>query len=516
MTQTFENITQNVVERFLQNVLFIDDNAYSENKENAFNALAISSIFAQKGKLCAIYAPSSIKDLVNCATLFEKSDVIILDWFLNLTSEKKIEDEEMDADAEEPRGIYTMNLIKDIVEDASDKKLKLVVVYTGETDLNGITEEIHKVVSQYDCFEQGDCCVSSSNVMIIVRAKYNGEDQFKHLEDLKSKVVKYDDLPDLIVSAFANHVNGLLSNFALTAISIIRENTSRILNVYSPKLDIAYLGHKIVLLNKDDSKKLLIKLFGESITDLLSSIETDTQNWISLWIENRFSEPKIIKVSDKKTITVNKEILERLFLDNYDDFNKYIKTLFSDLSKSVIQDIHNNSTMLLCDNADAIKMSNILFAKLTHHKNIFLPQRECPILTLGTVIRSIKKNKYYLCIQQRCDSLRIDGDRRFLFLPLVDTGGETHIIINNGNDYKVAKSTFELKTIIFEADKIKRCICSKRVEGVENFVFTSIYNEKYEWVLELKELHAQRILNSYCANLARVGIDESEWLRLLS
>ena len=422
----------------------------------------------------------------------------------------------MDADAEEPRGVYTLNLIKNIVEDASDKKLKLVVVYTGETDLKGITEDIYKDVSQYNCFEQGDCCVSSSNVMIIVRAKYNGEDQYKHLEDLKSKVVKYDDLPDLIVSAFANHVNGLLSNFALTAISMIRENTSRVLNVYSSKLDIAYLGHKTVLPNKDDSKKLLIKLFGESIIDLISSIETDTQNWISLWTENRFSEPKIMNISDKKTISVNKDILGKLFLENFDDFGKYIKALFPDLSNSDIRAIHNNSTMLLCDNADTIKMSNILFAKLTHHKNVFLPQRECPILTLGTVIRSIKKNKYYLCIQQKCDSLRIDGDRRFLFLPLVETGGETHIIINNENDFQVAKSTFEIKTIIFEADKSKRCICSKRVEGIESFVFTSIYNEKYEWVLELKELHAQRILNSYCANLARVGIDESEWLRLLS
>ena len=160
-------------------------------------------------------------------------------------------------------------------------------------------------------------------------------------------------------------------------------------------------------------------------------------------------------------------------------------------------------------------MANILFAKLTHHKNVFLPKSDCPILTLGTVIRSIEKNNYYLCIQQSCDSLRIDGERRFLFLPLVKTGGETHIIIND-DSFQVAKSTFQVKTIKFEADKEKKCVCSKLVESTGSFEFTSIYNEKYEWVIELKELHAQRILNSYCANLARIGIDESEWLRLLS
>ena len=36
---------------------------------------------------------------------------------------------------------------------------------------------------------------------------------------------------------------------------------------------------------------------------------------------------------------------------------------------------------------------------------------------------------------------------------------------------------------------------------------------KYQWILDLKESHAQRIANNYAANLARVGLDESEWLR---
>ena len=51
---------------------------------------------------------------------------------------------------------------------------------------------------------------------------------------------------------------------------------------------------------------------------------------------------------------------------------------------------------------------------------------------------------------------------------------------------------------------------------MKKFIFSSIYNEKYEWVLELKDMHAQRVINSYCSILSRVGLDESEWLRLLS
>ena len=82
----------------------------------------------------------------------------------------------------------------------------------------------------------------------------------------------------------------------------------------------------------------------------------------------------------------------------------------------------------------------------------------------------------------------------------------------------MAKSSYDIKTIKFRADKVKRCVCSKRIrrdEMKDKYVFTSIHNEEYDWVMELKDLHAQRILNSYSANLARVGLDESEWLRLL-
>lgn len=520
MVQKFEEITKGVVNRFLQNILFIDDKAYQpDNKENEFDAGQISNAFAKKGKLCTIFAPSSECDLCQCSSLFSKADAIVLDWYLDLTSSKESVDDEKDAEVDEPRGFYTKNLIKKIVEDAKNGKLKIIVVYTGETDLIGITQEIYSCICN-DCdFKQDACCVYSSNVKIVVRAKYNGEEQFKHMEDLKDKVIKYENLPDFITNEFSIHVNGLLSIFALLSISIIRENTSRILNVYSPELDIAYLGHKMVLPNSEDAKELLIKLFGESITDLISSscIDTDTQDWQSLWIKDRYTYPKTIKVADKKYIQVDQECITELFSTHSNDFEKSIKTNFKNLSKDDAKLIRKNAALLLDENADKVMNANLLFARLTHHKNVFLPQRENPYLTLGTILYYSKKDKYYLCIQQRCDSLRIDGIRRFLFLPLVESGGETHVVVTNEKQLQIAKYSYEIKTIKFEADKDKRYVCSKRINnmGKDTFVFTSIHNEEFEWVLELKDLHAQRILNSYSANLSRVGLDESEWLRQL-
>ena len=47
-----------------------------------------------------------------------------------------------------------------------------------------------------------------------------------------------------------------------------------------------------------------------------------------------------------------------------------------------------------------------------------------------------------------------------------------------------------------------------------SFVFTSSHNDRYKWIVDIKSLHAQRIVNNYCAQLSRVGLNESEWLRL--
>ena len=222
-------------------------------------------------------------------------------------------------------------------------------------------------------------------------------------------------------------------------------------------------------------------------------------------------------MTDNKSIQVSQECIGKIFSAHFDNFEEYIKAILK-VSNKEAKIIYKNAALLLEENADSVKTANLLFARLTHHKNVFLPQRENPYLTLGTILYSSTTDMYYLCIQQRCDSLRIDGIRRFLFLPLVESGGETHVVVTNEKQLQIAKNSYEIKTIKFEADKDKRCVCSKHIKnniGKDTFVFTSIHDEVFEWVLELKDLHAQRILNSYSANLSRVGLDESEWLRQL-
>jgi hypothetical protein len=46
------------------------------------------------------------------------------------------------------------------------------------------------------------------------------------------------------------------------------------------------------------------------------------------------------------------------------------------------------------------------------------------------------------------------------------------------------------------------------------YYFSDVYKVKYQWLGELTSEHAQRVANEFAANISRVGLDESEWLRL--
>lgn len=509
MADRFIEQSKEIANNFIQNIVFIDDKAYKEDStNNAFSALDVSNAFAKTGKICAIYAPKSVSDINSYNTILNKADVVILDWYLDIKKEEnQVEDPEADADNDDPRGEFTLKLISDLLSQTG--MLKLLIVYTGETDLFEITDSIYQKVNQHS-FHKEDCVIRSLNSKILVRAKnQNSGTQFAHNPNLKNKIVSYESLPTLIVEEFADMTNGLLSNFALSSISAIRNNTSRMLSVFSPKLDPAYLGHKILLENTFESKQLLIKLFGEAISELLETTNIDTKDWVDNWIENRITDEEIS--INGVSIDKSKDLLKKMFYSEQSRLkDKYFEASGKNMSNKDEGKLQSHTIELFAYDGIDVNKSNVDFAILTHHKNIFQPAIEAPILTLGTVIKSV--DRYYVCIQQRCDSVRIKEERRFLFLPLEEKG-EYPLIVNNELKLFTNKSSYALKTIKFRANNNEQAIYAVKNDNGK-YLFTSIHQEQYEWVVDLKEMHAQRIVNNYCAQLSRVGLNESEWLRL--
>lgn len=523
MAQTFNEITRNIVDRFLQNILFVDDNAYqTEEKVNAFDAHEISSIFAQKGKLCTIFAPATTGDIGFCNTLFSKSDVVVLDWYLRLKDPTQLKDLEADAEDDEPRGVYTKEMIKNIVEDASDKKLKLIIVYTGDvTILDHIIEEIQETVSIYDTYQidkKDKCRVYSQNVSILVRAKSNGnaDNQLKYNDDLKSKILDYKNLPDFISEEFSIFVGGLLPDFALSAIAAIRNNTSNILGVFSKDIDPAFLGHYVSIPDSNDAISMLPKIFGTAVANLIETSDVDFDSWIEAWIDENIKDSNTI--INGKNIDINAEKLKCL-LKSSADFEEKFNTSFDIQAKKekvnrYTADLYKiETTKLFC--SEKANTSNYKWAKLVQHSNLFSSPK-IHRLTTGTIIKYKEEDKFLICIQQSCDSVRIspDEERTFLFLPLVQGINGEAIVVGEQDHLIVDNKSYSIKLHRFSPNKNNANITAELKENGE-YVFEDTDGKKFVWVAELKELFAQHIVSAYASQLSRVGIDNSEWIRLI-
>lgn len=525
MESDFFELSKKVANKFIQSVVFIDDRAFQVDavgNTNAFDSNIISSVFAKSEKICAIYAPKTTLDIKTYYPILNKTDVVILDWRLELSNNPgEVLDPEADAEFDDHRGKYTIEIIKDLLKDDSDKKLKLIVIYTGD-DIAVVKEEITKAFSSYHFTEQ-NFSMQINNVRIVVRGKgeYN-DNQYNHNKVLKGFVVPYQELPNLILNEFTKMSSGLVSNYALESATLIRENTAKILGVFSPDLDPAYLGHRLLLENSSDAKNLLTKLYGEVITELIESENINTDKWVDYWLSHNI-ENRTIKFGSSE-LPISNDSLTAI-LNSTGKLNERIQaaTKVSPAKKDIIKCISH----LFQYGEVNVDDSNIKFAQLTHHKNVIRPIKFAPILTLGTIIKYQKDGKaaYYICIQQRCDSVRIPNnddekkDRRFLFLPLsldpkesnLDGPKSSPIVIDKDTIMHVCDQSYGIKTIRFKSDESLMVVAKKHDD---KWVFESIHGETFEWIIDLKDLHAQRIVNNYCAQLSRVGLNESEWLRL--
>ncbi|PDP66541.1 hypothetical protein CLI78_04120 [Porphyromonas gingivalis] len=540
MNTVFFEKSKEIANEYLQNIVFLDDKAFrsnvvadskQNNSQHAFDSFEISKAFAKEKKVCAVYNPLKESDIEDFKQISKKADVVILDWFIEIQNEEAGEDPTADADEEDPRGQYTKQIINELVNSSGNGGLKLIVIYTGEDILEEITQNIYDHISlsnqQFE-LDQNNCEVHSSNIRILVRAKCSGDEEdkrFNQRSQLKDKILNYEDLPSFILNEFTRMTSGLLSNFALLSLSIIRNNSHKVLSLFSKELDAPYLGHKAILPVQNDSEDLLLKLFGDTISDLLhySSISHKIQNeLIDIWIDSNINDEEFTvsgknfqrtKVLLKTLIHSEKENLE----ERFDDF--FYGSSLSKSDKKIYRE--SKSTELFLNNAYQDKKDKINsdFAILTHHKSLFLPINTAPKLTLGTIIRSTtNQDNYYVCIQQRCDSVRLkkDEERKFLFLPLIKTNNDKfHIITPDGTKLRLNKKSYSIKTIKF------KCNCEEReVKGTKSedgkFTFKEIYEQgdTFEWVLDLKDLHSQRIVTNYVASLSRIGLDESEWLRI--
>lgn len=540
MINNFESLSKQIANDFLQSIVFIDDKAYEDPDNNDlqhdFDAQTITRNFADKEKICSVFQPKVEKDIELFSNIAKKADVVVLDWQMRIDSPLEDASSDEDDDVDDIRGKYSKAIISNLLNSKSSlNSLKLIIVYTGETDLvaiaNEILEDLNKQhINGFQVPADDLCCVLSMSCKILIRAKINGgEERGKHAPVLFNKEISYAELPEFINEEFSKMTEGLLPIFALKSLHEIRQNYYQILNIFSKELDTAYLTNQSLLTNTEDANELLVQLLGDTFSSILRANNLNNvidENFINLWLDRNIKDKKKPKYDkDGKKIdgkfTLTKEMLQDILKPDPDVIKKFKNVLnTAGISKSsTTKESYIHYAFDLFHEKDQKESMNIDFAKLCQHKNLVHHDAYLPSLSLGTIVKSsLGDDNYLVCIQQRCDSVRIKTDRRFLFLPLskVNDKGKFDFITPDNKKLKLSQKTFDLRTVKFNSSN-KGTVQSNNEE--DKFFFKPIHHsskspEKFEFIFELKDLYAQRIVADYSASLARVGLDEPEWVRL--
>ncbi|MGK6353415.1 response regulator receiver domain [Parapedobacter sp. DT-150] len=540
MSTPFFNKSKEIANDFIQSALFVDDEIYGnhEGSTHALDSQALVKAFAKAKKLCALNSPKTVEEFEDVIHVALKSDITILDWKLNLDQNTNADNDEEDVAEIDPRGTYTLQLIEKLI--AEDRnELKLVLIYTGETGLQNIVDEVFNKFENKGILRISENTLGNSSCRIRIAGKPSLEGTFTHTPELNSWVLKYEDVPDYLLTEFTKMTSGLVSNVALKAISCLRSNVDKILKIYNKDLDAAFLAHRAMLPVPEDAAELLKDSIVDSFDSIIDYSELEKYcdfNTIGKWLKSNAINDETLTFG-KKSIVIKNAVrhswLRDGFLKSMEDAwpTSYPSEEFplKKLEGIYHRELHKSEIVKYFKPHDTTT-SNIdeQFSILTHHKSNYSSPTYRPKLTLGSIVKGKISNEYWLCIQQKCDSVRIDSDnRRFLFIPLVPVVGDGNfnVVINDFDDsrtftkLKITIASYDLKTIRFKANR-DGVVYAKKSGQSKRYVFYPIYyrankakSECYHWVLDLKDSHAQRIANKYAATLSRVGLDEYEWLR---
>lgn len=486
----------------------------------------VQNSFAEKRIICSLYQPLQTapfglqSDVCNlCGT----ADVVIVDWDLHGDTGNKATE-------------LVRNLIEQSVKQIPHQ-LRLILIYTLDPNLRSVAdvlyEELGKGIGKdaihVDAATKG-LVLTTENARVIVL----GKKENTSLPEYSDFWVPEKKLAERTILEFSRLASGLLQAIVLQGIAHLRENNRRILTRFNENLDKAFLAHRaltlpeeafgqIIPLVTDELRAVLEDTLGQSLLSDSPSIELIVADWCTChWKKPDNSDG--LKIGDgadalafAKDVFCNGPAMKQ----DYSRFqNSEIMGLVEKSEGKPPQWKENKNKCLklaeyLADgssgDASHERLGSLMSQRIAYEKT----RRT---LHLGVILREVERGqRYMLCLQPACDSVRINGEKRgFVFCELaVPADGKpfTHVVADiNRNTIKLIYKPKTSNCLILNFTTDKDSISAENSEG--KFIFEDVDKNKYEWIAELRTEHAQRAAEEFGRTLSRVGLTESEWLRL--
>ena len=479
-----------------------DTNGSSPDAED-LDAKTLVDGFAKKGIACAVLRPDSEDDLTTQATMVAAfADIVVLDWVLDRDN-----------------GMKATRLIRKILGDRSDsERMRLIAIYTGESDLGMVAERAAEALSEHydgNINRPSHFVAQKGSVRVVVFGK-----EYTRLlrEDtaLSERIVRTSELPSQLISEFAEMTKGLLSNVAIAGLSEVRVQTHKLLARFSHTLDPAYLGHRLLLPNPSEAEDHVVAMLAAELESILEDGNVARQvgiDAICCWIKEMMAReamrPESLPLNLSQSDESRQEILLRLLDGGFYDTE----------GVSLGRWQWEKATHAFASKDNCADRSNRQFARMMHIKTRYGSSR--PSLTLGTILFSESDGctTYWICLQPRCDSVRNRDPRAFPMVPLKhkkDQRCDFGIVVWHCNSWvllSVPLSPSEINMFIFHPnDQPSGQVTATQGES-SVWKMQTTDGLTFEWVAELKNEYAQRIANDFAGSLSRVGVNESEWVR---
>ena len=462
------------------------------------DAKALVDGFAKEGIACTILQPDSDDNVITQVTkVAEMADIVVLDWILDKDNGKR-----------------TTSLIRKLIrEEGGSDRIRLIAIYTGERDLGDVADRVYQVLST----SSGEVPDRLSDFVAVkgpVRIAVFGKEHTPvPPEDtcLTNRLVSISELPNRLIHEFAEMTNGLLPNVAIAGLSEIRTQTHKLLTKFSCSLDPAYLGHRLLLPNPSDAEEEVVAMFVAEILSILEHGNVAKQGGIAsirAWIDEMNANSSLRPLPLSETPQDAQDTLLGI-LENGIDNTPNVR-----LGNWKWAQV----THAFTPEDSFAEESNRQFATMMHVKTRY--RGRPPSLTLGTILFSKSDHcaTFWICLQPKCDSVRVKERKSFPLVPMVqvkDQKGDFEIVVKHRGCWvllRVPREPAEINMFTFEPDYASM----EQVTATPNdstWNFTPIEGPSFEWVAELKDEHAQRITNEFAASFSRVGVNVSEWVR---
>ena len=472
-----------------------------EGQENArlespFGLREMADAFANMGIVCALHQPKTNHPIdQNSATfkICDSADICVLDW-------------DMGGD----NGAKTIALLAEMADKRNRSEvppLQLVAIYTKRDNLFTVADNILQGVEKKnpavkfvaEPIEQGASTACIDYLMFkTLRVITLGKPGTRKTTLPDKREVCEADLPKRLILEFARMSSGILQSSVISQMAVVRNRAHELLGRFSADLDSAFMTHW-----------LLSQRAGAEASEHLTPVILSEMESI---LEDSCIAQKVDSVV--KSVITEKES------------NAGKPTCPNDGCKNDTGPDKESKLPRLKDacalHSDCPHAEHDRFAILLANRTFYDASR---ILTQGTIVKHEltkaegTRSEYLICLQPLCDTVRLKNSTSFLFHVLDASKRKGSVVVQDGDTLirlYFKPDVASVRTVSFQPDSQVQCIRAIQTTGECNFTFSTCNSDKFTWKGQLKKDHALRIVNQFASQLARVGLTESEWLRLLS